>query len=271
MDLEQLRQILNKVLPNEKEAVNNLIALLETFFSEKEDLLKLEEKEQFAQAWAIFANKHKDLPILLDHIDNRIKDRQVSKLFKNITGVIKYIFGALEKYDMNAAHVFQQRLVQLIEEVISNLEMVHDRRTPPSQKAYFVEASGYFREQRDKSNVFDIGSVHTGIGKIERAAIAGLIPRKPQPKGMHCYGSTPNHLNSVLIGSDRRLVFYIHPNETGTVIRLCAYIDAKTHNDAVNAIHERPGNIYWLIINHRINKLYFSDFKRIDLKTLEDL
>lgn len=83
MDLEQLRQIFNKLLPNEKETANKLTTLLGTFFSEKEDLLKL-EKEQYAPAFVTFADKHNNLLVLLDYIDNRIKDRQIGFISKNL-------------------------------------------------------------------------------------------------------------------------------------------------------------------------------------------
>lgn len=270
MDLEQLRQILNKLSPNE-EAVNKLINLLGTFFSEKEVLLKLEGKEELAKGLIAFVSKHKDLPVLLDYINSRIKDKQISKTIKTITRVIKHIFGALEKYDNNTARVFQQRLAQLIMALTKELETVHKRRTLLPVKEYCVEASSYFRKQRDTSKIFDSKDIIERIERIKKLATAGKVPCIPQAAEPRCYGGAPNHLNSIVIGSARRLVFYIHPDETGNTIRLCAYIDAKTHNDAINTLHERPGNIYWLIIRRRINRLYFKDFKRINPETLEDL
>lgn len=257
MDLEQLKDVLKLLLPKEKETIDKLIISLKIFFSKENIAIKIDNL--------------KELPVLLDYLNKKIKDKEITKIIKNIKTNIKKLITALGKQEMDNVTIFQQELIQLIEKLTDNLNIVYSRRTPSAEKKYIIEASSYFRKQKDKSKVFDRGSAVTGIGKIKDYADAGLIPRKPQATEPHCYGGAPNHLNSVVMGKAGRLVFYMHPDESSNIIRLCAYIDAKTHNDAVNAVQERLGNIYWLINKHKINRLYFKEFKKINPENLKDI
>ena len=270
MNLDELKNVLLALLPDEEKKINKLITDLGTFFAEKEDILG-KSKEEFVTALNAFKEKHQDLPVLLDFINAKLNDKTIKKIIKKIKDTIKKIITALQKRNDKNVLFFQQALAKLIEELTTNLVALNIRKTPPPEKEYIFEASSAFRKQMDKSNVFDPAIVRKCILKIENYARAGQVTRvPPESEEPHCYGGAPNHLNSAIWHRDKRLVFYMHPDEAGDIIRLCAYIDPKTHNDAVNAVQERPGNIYWLIIKHKIYRAYFTDFRRINKETLED-
>jgi hypothetical protein len=271
MNLEELKNALLALLPDEEEKINKLITDLGTFFAEKEDLLK-KNKEEFVAALEAFKKKHESIPALLDYFNAQLNEKAIKKIIKKIKDKIKGILTALQKRNAKNVLFFQQALAKIIdEELTTNLVALNTRRNPPAEKEFIFEASSRFRNQRDNSKVFDPAIVCKCIKKIENYARAGQVTRVPSESGEpHCYGSAPNHLNSVIWHRDKRLVFYMHPDEAGDIIRLCVYIDPKTHNDAVNAVQERPGNIYWLIIKHKIDRTYFEDFRRINKETLED-
>ncbi|RLE46448.1 hypothetical protein DRJ22_01925 [Candidatus Woesearchaeota archaeon] len=63
--------------------------------------------------------------------------------------------------------------------------------------------------------------MQTGIRKIKDFARAEKISIKPQAAEPHNYGGAHYHLNSVVIGKECRLVFYMHSNEKNNAIRLC--------------------------------------------------
>ncbi|MBW3002495.1 hypothetical protein KY338_05045 [Candidatus Woesearchaeota archaeon] len=186
------------------------------------------------------------------------------------------------KKNFDDIFAFFQALEIGVRDLVDNLEVLYNRRRPAPGRQYRIEASSYFRDQKNAYFGNGFKSVCIGLDKIKGFADGGQIPRTPQAGEPHCYGRAPNHLNSVVLGSDKRLVFYMYPDDNGTVIRLCAFIDSGTHNtalDALNSGQQRPGNLYWCIItklpNHKIDRTFFEDFREIEIdeanKTLKDL
>ncbi len=276
MDLNQLlrRLVLFSKTDEDRYIINQFILALDNFLKKKDSLIaSLKEGKSVENNLAILIEMTVEpLNTNIDYINFLVKDKEVNKIIREIKNIIKNIIKKLAKKNLADVNAMEITLEKAIKKLTENLNIVNTRRTSLSaEKEYIIEASSYFRKQRDKSKIFDRESAVRGIGRIKDYAEAGQIPRKPQATEPHCYGGAPNHLNSVILRKAGRLVFYMYPNESSNIIRLCAYIDAKTHNDAVNAVQERPGNIYWLIIKHKINRLYFTEFKKINQETLEDL
>ena len=225
---------------------------------------------------------------IINLTDAAVRDRAISKIFQkqikaNITNIGLQLLNISAnpsknpKTNLENIQAYFQALEAAIPQLLDNLEVLYQRRSPPAAIPCRIEASDYFRSQNEVYSGNDFRSVKIGLDKIQGFAFANQIPNRPQAAEPHCYGGAPNHLNGVVM-SDKRLIFYMYPDDNGNVIRLCAFIESATHNQAWEANRtgkERPGNLYWCIITddrkHKIYRNFFEDFKEIDPETLQEL
>ena len=225
---------------------------------------------------------------IINQTDSAVRDPAISKIFQkqikvNITNIGVQLLNINAnpsknpKTNLENIQVYFQALETAIPQLLNNLEVLYQRRNPPAARQYRIEASDYFRSQKEIYSGNEFRSVQIGLDKIKGFAFANQIPNRIQAAEPHCYGKAPNHLNGVVM-SDKRLIFYMYPDDTENVIRLCAFIDSTTHNrawDANKSGKERPSNLYWCIMTdnqkHKIQRDFFEDFKEIDGKTLQEL
>ncbi len=241
-----------------------MIENLKNFFSDKEVLDVLKNDADYEKELESFIKRSSELPNNLDNLniflkEENIKDKKIFNIINETKVNIVNFLLVLEKNETSEI-VLQQNIIDKIKELNSILYDVSERRKKEIEKEFIVYASNDFRSQRDKGELEDKNAIIMSIRRIKNYVQAGLTTTQKEP---HHYGGG---LYGKVIGNARRLIFY--EKERGKEAVICVYIDAKTHNDAVN---KNVNNIYRKIINKEITKNNFPNYKRINPETLEDL
>jgi len=271
--IEKIKEILRLIRDRSEEkrkekrsrAFNWFMFLIEDF-SNKLNEIKIRHKNKlsFEHEYAELIEKTEGLEEITDAFLNELPMPPIRSKIEDIKKIIKTIIVVLKDKKVKETEQLQNVLKIKLDEFLAELEKICATMMQPQAVKFYgcnkAVTGPCFIEQRDKGKLEDKDAVVDAIEAIKDFVMAGLKPTQKEPRfyGGGLYGK--------VIGDVKRIIFY--EKEHRKEIVLCVYIDAKTHNDAVN---KNVNNTYRKIISNEITKENYFSHREIDPDTLEDI
>ncbi len=270
-NIEKIKEILRLIRDRSEEkrkekrsrAFNWLMFLIEDFNNKLNEItVRNKNKLSFEREYAELIEKIKDLEKITDAFLSELPMPLIRSKIEDIKKSIKMILVFLKDKKVEETEQLQNVLKVKLDELLTELKIYAAMMQPQTVKFYGCDQAligPCIIEQRDAEELENKAAITHAIGRIGDYVKAGLKTTQKEPSyyGRGLYGK--------VIGDVKRLIFY--EKERGKEIVLCVYIDAKTHNDAVN---KKINNTYRKIISNEITKENYLNHREIDPDTLED-
>ena len=270
--IEKIKEILRLIRDRSEEkrkekrsrAFNWFIFLIENFNNKLNEIMaRHKNKLSFEREYAELIEKTEGLEEITDAFLSELPMPPIRSKTEDIKKSIKKIIAFLKDNKLEEAEQAQYVLNTKINELLAELEKICAAMMQSQAVKFYgcdkAVTGSCFIEQRDAEELENKAAITYALGRIGDYVKAGLKTTQKEPRyyGRGLYGK--------VIGDVKRLIFY--EKERGKEIVLCVYIDAKTHNDAVN---KNINNTYRKIISNEITKENYLNHREIDPDTLED-